>query len=45
MAAANSRFAQSRFSGSFLIFFTKNLYLGGKNSARFIPRLGKAAKR
>jgi len=41
---ANSRFAQSRFSGSFMIFLTKNNYLGGKNSAPF-PRLGKAAKR
>jgi hypothetical protein len=43
--AGNSRFAQSRFSGSFVIFFTKNNYLGGKKSARFLPQLGKAAKR
>jgi hypothetical protein len=45
VTAANSRFAQSRFSASFLIFFTKNNYLGGKNAVRFLPRLGKAAKR
>ena len=45
MPFANSRFPQSRFSGSFMIFFTKNNYLGGKNAARFLPRLGKAAKR
>jgi hypothetical protein len=34
-----------RLSGSFIIFLTKNYYLGGKNSARFIPQQGKAAKR
>jgi hypothetical protein len=28
-----------------MIFFTKNNYLGGKNSARFIPQRGVAAKR
>jgi hypothetical protein len=34
-----------RFSGSFVIFITKIHYLGGKNSARFIPQRGVAAKR
>jgi hypothetical protein len=28
-----------------MIFFTKNNYLGGKNSVRFIPQRGVAAKR
>jgi len=28
-----------------MIFITKNYYLGGKNSARFIPQRGVAAKR
>jgi hypothetical protein len=28
-----------------VIFITKNIYLSGKNSVRFIPQQGKAAKR
>jgi hypothetical protein len=28
-----------------MIFFTKNIYLGGKNAVRFFPQQGKAAKR
>jgi len=41
---ANSR-SPLRFSGSFVIFFTKNNYLGGRKSVLFIPKQGKAARR
>jgi len=37
--SGNVGLASLRLSGLFMIFFTKNYYLGGEKSVRFLPRL------
>jgi len=37
--SGNVGLASLRLSGLFMIFFTKNYYLGREKSARFLPRL------
>jgi hypothetical protein len=45
LAAYNSRHASLRAFELLRDFLHENHYLGGKNSARFIPQRGMAAKR